>query len=983
MTTHGPESVFFSEEKRKLLKWRKHNEWNAARIELVEAELERVNDEIANLGAKSKKDSETEPDNGSSKAGKQGATEDKTASGSARGKTGAEARMKRALAALEAEKKELEGNLKLLREQEADPENCPAENPSLLSAIALSGGGIRSATFALGVLQCFAGRGLLRHFDCISTVSGGGYTGSSLQWWWNGRHKSPNIYGVDPSNFPYGTEDPDPDHGTAGGTANTTTQNNLLSYLRQNGNYLLPGSGITIWSGIAIVLRAIVLNLFVWIPAATLVLLAVMYLGNVFLTVEKAVLSPDFAKFESLPEDMGMKIPSTIASAPSDTATADGSDAASKHAEQDTPASSPAAENLEEEQDVGLAEPPGRLVMFSILVVVGIWWILEFLVVSVFYSLYSWIGRTPNSDADQPQEEGSAVVKTIFRGLLIITLLGLIGWLIEWRNLPAGSVELWFGLQDWLPDVPPVAVPITLLLLLVTFAPLIFIRTHSEKGMTRHYSGRRLFESRYGRFLKMAVAVLVPGTLPFVYAIVQENVANVGLAGTISTVFGAAMGVIGHIASTSKSTGRFPVRLVLSAGSVLLLYGILLLSFHFAWSVTVQGIDSATGVFFGVVALVAILSMLLVNINYISPHRFYRDRLMEAFLPDWETVEAFDSQAGAAVNADGFMLSDVWDVKSPGPYPIINTNAVMVNAEEPRLRGWGGDNFALTPIHSGSDVTGWVRTTEFANGHISLPTAMAISGAAANPNTGVGGKGFSRGRFISLVMTLLNFRLGYWVVNPVYKDARIPKPNHLVPGALYAVSRYGHKSKSSYLELSDGGHFENTGLYELIRRRANLILICDGEADKTTSYYSFVTVMRRIEDRFGATLHFKTGMGPERLIPKPADPKAPNYPAGVDYADRGFFIAEVRYQGGKTGTIIYLKTTLIPGLTMKAKGYAGAHPDFPDETTADQFFDAEQFEAYRELGYRIAVQAVDSLKLDEKIVSPLGIKNRDWGIVGI
>ena len=58
---------------------------------------------------------------------------------------------------------------------------------------------------------------------------------------------------------------------------------------------------------------------------------------------------------------------------------------------------------------------------------------------------------------------------------------------------------------------------------------------------------------------------------------------------------------------------------------------------------------------------------------------------------------------------------------------------------------------------------------------------------------------------------------------------------------------------------------------------------------------------------------------------------------------------------------------MIDKVSMKAKGYKGANPKFPDQTTADQFFDEEQFEAYRELGYRIAEQAVDDLKLDKKL----------------
>src|SRR4029434_5745535 len=62
------------------------------------------------------------------------------------------------------------------RETRSDRANAPA-------ALCFSGGGIRSATFGLGVLQALARSGLLPRFDYLSTVSGGGYLGSWLSAW--------------------------------------------------------------------------------------------------------------------------------------------------------------------------------------------------------------------------------------------------------------------------------------------------------------------------------------------------------------------------------------------------------------------------------------------------------------------------------------------------------------------------------------------------------------------------------------------------------------------------------------------------------------------------------------------------------------------------------------------------------------------------------------------------------------------------------
>jgi hypothetical protein len=79
-----------------------------------------------------------------------------------------------------------------------------------VTGLALSGGGIRSAVFCLGVLQALAKHDLLKRFDYLSTVSGGGYIGSSLTWFTSRPITKPGQtpYGVGPGSFPYGVDDP-------------------------------------------------------------------------------------------------------------------------------------------------------------------------------------------------------------------------------------------------------------------------------------------------------------------------------------------------------------------------------------------------------------------------------------------------------------------------------------------------------------------------------------------------------------------------------------------------------------------------------------------------------------------------------------------------------------------------------------------------------------------------------------------------------
>ncbi len=225
---------------------------------------------------------------------------------------------------------------------------------------------------------------------------------------------------------------------------------------------------------------------------------------------------------------------------------------------------------------------------------------------------------------------------------------------------------------------------------------------------------------------------------------------------------------------------------------------------------------------------------------------------------------------------------------------------------------------------------------------------MAISGAAADPATGPGGVGVTRSRPVALLMSIFGVSLGYWAANPERGWGRFLRPNHLHPGlsvALRGLHRHGH-----YVRLSDGGHFDNLGLYELVRRRTRLIVLSDGAADPGYAFADFQVLLRRIEADFGASIRFDADNRLERLIPK----HKAGYPPEAKVADRGFVVGTVHYCDGTRGVLVYLKTTRVDGVSLKTKGYAAAHPDFPDQTTADQFFDEEQFEAYRELGYRLA-----------------------------
>jgi len=354
-----------------------------------------------------------------------------------------------------------------------------------------------------------------------------------------------------------------------------------------------------------------------------------------------------------------------------------------------------------------------------------------------------------------------------------------------------------------------------------------------------------------------------------------------------------------------------------------------------------------------------------VNINHISAHRMYRDRLMEAFMPAF--AEALRGQSTVApAAADAMRLHQVDERNSP--FPIINANLLLVDSKERRRRLRGGDSFILTPRYCGSNATGWVDCSDLMDDRMTLPTAMAISGAAANPNTGAGGVGLTRNRLIGVLMAFIGLRLGYWLPN--FGHAKPPGwlPNHVWPG-LSTVLPLGHRENGRFLELSDGGHFENLGLYELVRRRARLIIVCDGGQDPDFAFEDLQCAQRRIAADFGATLDLATE-ALERLVPRRTEHRFPE--TDLKLAQSGHAVGRIRYPDDSSATLIYLKTTLIEDLPLGLLGYRGANPAFPDQSTADQFFDEEQFDAYRELGYRIAAAMLSDEQARDRIAAVLG-----------
>ncbi len=380
----------------------------------------------------------------------------------------------------------------------------------------------------------------------------------------------------------------------------------------------------------------------------------------------------------------------------------------------------------------------------------------------------------------------------------------------------------------------------------------------------------------------------------------------------------------------------------------------------------IENNSALVGLFF-----VWIIFGMFVNINYLGMHRVYRDRLTELFLPNRETVKKggwdyataandamlHDMCVEAGKNGTGTGVS-----KARLPYHILNCNVVLVNSSQTRYRERGGDNFILSPLYCGSTATRWCETRNYlgiTDPGISLGTAMAISGAAANPRAGFGGEGAMRNPLLSIVLSVLGLRLGYWAPNPrkLANGAR-RIPGVLNPGIYHGMFSKGLSECGRFVDLTDGGHFENLGLYEMVRRRVRFIVVVDASYDPE---YEFASLKRALEL---ARLDFGTEMRwyETEVSESKASKRLCQEEALKVCINRGYVTAEVIYHdslegGGECGKLIYIKPVMVSGSGEQSEGFARPRMGFPQEATSDQFFDESQFESYRRLGEAIAAEA--------------------------
>ncbi len=507
----------------------------------------------------------------------------------------------------------------------------------------------------------------------------------------------------------------------------------------------------------------------------------------------------------------------------------------------------------------------------------------------------------------------------------------------------------------------PVVAGLWCLVLLLTLGCGAFVSLvlrNSETARIQNPDPTRSKETQYGRSCLTMLGVFLFMTLALVWPIVVWFVAHTlkhlepidpRVIGVLSSPF--LLRMAGSFAPATKWVNKCLMILFAVSGPLAILTAYFVLFFHFIVKMPGSG--------FGVLALMFVIPVLysyfLLDVNFNSPHAFYRNRLTDAYLikPTSTIPEVVDHQKLTALRSQ----------RKEIPYHLINGVLNAQASKNPNLRGRLSDFFLFSQAFCGSPLSGYFPTSEFErlDSHLDLGTAMAISGAAASPN--MGALTDDKARFW---LTLFNLRLGYWLKNPQSADqSRWPGLRYL-----FREMRGDLAEDMPYINVSDGGHLDNLGFYELLRRQCKFIIAVDSEADPQMECASLMRVLRLVEIDFGIKIHISTR---DFQLQSTGYSKAAFTLGVIDYGPSDKH--PVKDNDRRLGVLIYLKNTLTGSESSQLREYAKRKPPFPHVDVIDQFFDEEQFETFRSLGYHVASQALADEFFNGQVPTSLDVKS--------
>jgi hypothetical protein len=305
--------------------------------------------------------------------------------------------------------------------------------------------------------------------------------------------------------------------------------------------------------------------------------------------------------------------------------------------------------------------------------------------------------------------------------------------------------------------------------------------------------------------------------------------------------------------------------------------------------------------------------------------------------------------------------------KEARPLPVLNIALNLVNSKELAWQERKAESFTVSSLHAGSMRLGYRCAKEYAigfdgQGAITLGTAMAISGAAANPNAG-----YHSSPLITFFLSFFNVRMGWWLGNPGTAGQQTYRTSSpfFAPNVLLAETFGFTDDKHPYVNASDGGHFDNLAIYEMVRRRVHFIVATDGGQDSGCTFDDLGIAIRLIRADLGVPIEFKG---------KPKLPISPRVAGGKEPPkDKTKYcaIAEINYKAvdgeqAENGVLLIIKPAVYGDEPADIYNYAQSNSAFPqDPTFTDQWFSESQFESYRHLGEYIIQQITQGLPVDD------------------
>jgi hypothetical protein len=842
-----------------------------------------------------------------------------------------------------------------------------------LCGLALSGGGIRSATFNLGVLQAAAKHHLLNRFDYLSTVSGGGYIGAWLSAWVH-RHPA-GVLGVEQA--------------LREGLAGRGEEPREVGWLRDYSNYLMVRLGFfsgDSWATIAIYLRNLCLNLTLIIACLAIAVL----LPRLLVIGLRLVPVSWFG-----PLALGLIAVAIAFTAVNLQQNKGRWDWTRGHAGVLSLIAVPGVVAALMLAHALVIDLPGAAYVRSVLArAVGdgpplhrvSWYVTGMILYTLPWLAAAAFGMASRADTPHPR----------FRWRLVLlfappsgVLLGVLCYAYSQAAVAVVSQLAFAG--PWLTTAfgTPILV-VAFCLVLVLHIGLV------SRGFSEDI---REWWGRLGGWAALVTLLWTLGFAVVVYAPALvawtgDWIAALGVGWLMTTLAGV---LLGSSSSRILAQSRRAFDWIITLLPFVFVAGLLIAITVAAHALLAPdaplcdigpGPSLATGsaqaglawyversycelalvrtdlvlVWVLGLALLAFVLQLRVDVNVFSLGPLYRNRLLRCYLGASRFGERRPHPFTGFDRDDDVDLAELTGTPARSgsgapqrPYPIINAAINLTTGEKLAWQSRKAGAFAFTPLFCGYQMPAegsgrwvgrycWTKdyvagpTNVRRRGSIALSNAVTISGAAASPNAG-----YHSSPPVAFLLTVFNVRLGSWFQNPRRLDAwRRPGPRHAL-GPLLSELFGLSNDRSDFVYLSDGGHFENLGIYELVRRRCRFIVACDASCDPDSGFEDLGNAIRKCRIDLDVDIEIDTSA----LRPQGESGASAHHCAlGLLRYDR----ADPRE---RVGYLLYVKPSICGDEPLDVAQYRIQNPSFPHQGTGDQFFDEAQFESYRRLGLHI------------------------------